>query len=281
MDSLWAEMPLFLAIARTGTISGAADQLDVNRTTVARRLKTLEQKTGAKLFAGNAGRYDLTPLGRDLLAVAEAAEAALYKSEAFLFDGQEEPTGPLKVSVPPHLMQIAAPLFVDMANRFPALEIDIVATYQLTALEAREVDLGLRILRRAPQFPIYGRMVRSFGGAVFRAVNHKPDREIQVLRHGEVELPAGMKELVQGKNSLITDDIWVKQELIAAGGIGRLPLFMGDADPRLERASSILPDAGWRLWLVTQDAFRASPRLSGLIEEISRYFRALPPEQTD
>lgn len=264
-------MPLFLALARFGALQAAADQLDVNRTTVARRLNALEQKVGAKLFTGDAGRYMLTPVGRELLAVAEAAEAALYKSESLLF-GDNAGRGPLRITVPPHLMQIAAPLFIRLAQEHPAFEIDIVATYALEAIEAREADLALRFLRKPPQFPLYGRMLRPFFGAIYRACNSEPDGCVAVVRHGEVAIPNAYRRWRKDAPALQTDDIWVKQELIAAGGIGRLPTFMGDADPRLERASDLLPDAGWKLWLVTQDAFRASPRLRIVTEEISTFF---------
>ncbi len=103
-------MPLFLALARNQTLQAAADQLDVNRTTISRRLATLERKLGAKLFENTAGVYELTTLGRGLMANAEAAEAALYQSESMLFAEPPMPKGPLKITIPPHLMQMAAPM---------------------------------------------------------------------------------------------------------------------------------------------------------------------------
>ena len=275
MDDLWAEMPLFLALARNGALQKAADKLDVNRTTVARRLAVLEQKLGTKLFSSSNGVYELTSMGRDLMTVAEAAEAALYQSEALLFSEPPTPKGPLKITVPPHLMQIAAPLFPKLASKFPDLQIDLVATYQLEAVEARDADLALRILRKPPQFPLYGRKLLSLRGAVFRAKGKSFDECVELVRHGEVVVPAPLKNWPANLPKITIDDIWAKQELIAAGGFGRLPLFMGDADPRLERASDIMPDAGWRLWLVTQDAFRKSPRLRLIIDELSNFFLSL------
>ena len=39
----WDHLEYFLAVARAGSLSGAAKQLDVNHSTVARRLEKLEQ----------------------------------------------------------------------------------------------------------------------------------------------------------------------------------------------------------------------------------------------
>lgn len=276
LELLWAEMPLFLALARLGTLQRAADQLGVNRTTVARRLTALEQKIGSRLFASEAGKYLLTTVGRDLITVAEAAEAALYKSESLLFDQQVEPVGPLKITVPPHLMQMAAPVFPALAKKFPKLEIDLIATYQLEAIEARHADLALRILRTPPKFPLYGYNLKTLRGAIFRPKDSAGQDLVHLVRHGEAEVPPHIWRKPPEMRQLTTDDIWAKQEMIAAGGLGRLPLFMGDNDPRLERASDTLPDAGWRLWLITQDAFRASPRLQIVIDELSNFFSSLP-----
>ena len=98
---------------------------------------------------------------------------------------------------------------------------------------------------------------------------------VYVLRHGEIK--TSLDTAAQhGAGAIIhVDDIWAKQELIASGGIGRLPVFMEDGDARLKRASDVLPDLGWKLWMVTHEAFKTSPRLKVIMSEISAYFDAL------
>ena len=46
----WDDMRLFLAVARTGSISGAARQLGVQHSTVSRRMRQLEEQLGARLI---------------------------------------------------------------------------------------------------------------------------------------------------------------------------------------------------------------------------------------
>ena len=46
----WDDIPLFLSIARAGSLAGAARTLDLNAATVYRRLNALEEDLAARLF---------------------------------------------------------------------------------------------------------------------------------------------------------------------------------------------------------------------------------------
>jgi len=56
----WDDMRLFLAVARAGSISGAARQLGVQHSTVSRRMRSLEEKLGARLIERKKSGYELT-----------------------------------------------------------------------------------------------------------------------------------------------------------------------------------------------------------------------------
>lgn len=276
MDSLWGKMPVLLALSRLGSLEAAAEHLNVNRTTVSRRLKSLEEQVGGVLFHRSDGRYSLTPLGREMLAAVEAAESHLAKMEALL-PAQDEPArGPVTLTTAPHLVPLIAPALVTIAEQYPDISLDICSTYQVQQLEAREADIALRVLRTEPQHPLVGRRLRRLSGAMYGAKTPQTDRPVFIERHGEVPVPEDFISWDDSTPKLTTDDIVAKLELQAAGGIGRLPVFMGDADPRLKRVSGLLPDAGWSLWLLTHEAFRASPRLRLVIDAITAHFQQLP-----
>src|SRR6476469_1782972 len=78
MNSLpeWTDLRFFLELARAGTLSGASRGLQVEHTTVARRIDRLEQQLGAALFDRSREGYELTEMGRALLPHAEAMEGA-------------------------------------------------------------------------------------------------------------------------------------------------------------------------------------------------------------
>ena len=72
----WDNLQVFLAIARAGRISAAARRLEVEHTTVSRRLAALEAELGVPLFHRTAAGYVLTPHGHNVLSSAETMEGA-------------------------------------------------------------------------------------------------------------------------------------------------------------------------------------------------------------
>ena len=79
MNSLpeWTDLRFFLELARAGTLSGASRRLEVEHTTVARRIDRLEHQLGNTLFDRSREGYELTEMGRALLPHAALLRAAL------------------------------------------------------------------------------------------------------------------------------------------------------------------------------------------------------------
>jgi DNA-binding transcriptional LysR family regulator len=71
----WDDFRHFLAVARSGTLSAAADATGTDHTTVARRISRLEEACGAQMFFRSNAGYELTAAGEKLLPLAEAMEA--------------------------------------------------------------------------------------------------------------------------------------------------------------------------------------------------------------
>jgi len=67
----WDDFRYFLAIARAGTLAGAARDLTVEHTTVGRRLTALEQALGTRLFTRGPDGFIPTRAGREILPLAE------------------------------------------------------------------------------------------------------------------------------------------------------------------------------------------------------------------
>ena len=73
----WDDIRVFLAVARTESLSGAGRVLQMDPATVGRRVARLEQGLSVALFAKSPQGYDLTRDGARLLAHAEEAEKAM------------------------------------------------------------------------------------------------------------------------------------------------------------------------------------------------------------
>lgn len=125
----------FIAIATTGSFTGAARQLALSKSVISERLQELERSLGTKLVQRTTRRVSLTADGaafyqRAKLIVREAELAA-----AELAERRGKVAGPLRISAPVSLgyLHLAGALFGFMA-RYP--EIDLTLD-----LEDRFVDL--------------------------------------------------------------------------------------------------------------------------------------------
>jgi DNA-binding transcriptional LysR family regulator len=72
----WDNLRYFLAVARTGTLSAAAEQLGTEHTTVARHTHALEEELNSRLFHRSNSGYGLTEAGERLFAGGGAVERA-------------------------------------------------------------------------------------------------------------------------------------------------------------------------------------------------------------
>jgi DNA-binding transcriptional LysR family regulator len=72
----WDDTRIFLAIARAGTLSGAAEAMEMGIATISRRLDRLEQSLSVPLFSRHQSGYRLTDDGEALVEQAEALEYA-------------------------------------------------------------------------------------------------------------------------------------------------------------------------------------------------------------
>ena len=77
----WNDIPYFLAVADSGTLTGAASKLSVNHSTVFRRINTLEEKLGLRLFDRLPEGYSLTEAGSSVVEHARLAESSIHSFE--------------------------------------------------------------------------------------------------------------------------------------------------------------------------------------------------------
>ena len=72
----WSLVQAFLAVAETGSLSGAARVLGTSQPTLGRQIKTLEAQLGADLFLRQARGLALSETGTALIAPAQAMRTA-------------------------------------------------------------------------------------------------------------------------------------------------------------------------------------------------------------
>jgi DNA-binding transcriptional LysR family regulator len=142
----WDDFRFFLAVARTGTLSAAAGLLGTEHTTVARRVSTLEGALNTRLFHKSNLGYSLTEAGDKLLAAAETMESASVEAQLAAQNEDHAIIGAVRVGAPDGFGSIfLAPRMHLITERYPKLQVELLATARLFSLSKREADIAISL----------------------------------------------------------------------------------------------------------------------------------------
>ena len=144
---IWDDARIFLAIARSGTLSGAAIALEMGIATVSRRLDRLEAVLGVPLFSRHQQGYRLTDDGEALLERAEALEQAghLFGEAA---EHQGRVAGCVRLATAENLANpLIIPSLPQLFTRHPELRVELISGVQTVNLHRRDADLAVRMVK--------------------------------------------------------------------------------------------------------------------------------------
>ena len=151
----WDNIRVFLAVARTGHILGAAKRLRLNHATVARRLNGLETALQAKLFVRRPSGCSLTDEGERLLAHAERIETEILVGGSNIGRTDKSIEGTVRIGAPDGFgVAFLARRIGRLKALFPHLLIQLVPASQTFSLSRRDADIAITIGR-----PEEGRLV--------------------------------------------------------------------------------------------------------------------------
>jgi DNA-binding transcriptional LysR family regulator len=158
----WDGLQVFLAVARTGRMSTAARRLDVEHTTVSRRLAALEAELGVPLFYRTASGYVLTPHGHNVLSSAEAMEGAAIAVAARAREKTAAIAGRVRLALPPEFAShwLAANLQPFRAAN-PYIELQILVGTRQRNLSRGEAELAVQSPMPRQQGLIATRIART------------------------------------------------------------------------------------------------------------------------
>ena len=143
----WDDLRIFLAVARSESLSGAGKRLKIDAATVGRRIARLEEAMGTRLFAKSPQGYALTEEGTRLLPHAERAESALDGAREAL-SGPEGLSGQIRIGAPDGCANYLLPQVLSaICDANPGLEVQIVALPRVFNLSKREADLAIAVSR--------------------------------------------------------------------------------------------------------------------------------------
>jgi len=180
------DLLLFARVVDAGSLSRAAEQLRLPKSTVSRRLSGLEQRLGEKLLQRSTRRLTLTDFGQGVLEHARAVAAEVDGALALALHRQQRPRGRLRVSMPSDLARL---VLSSAISRFvidqPEVQLELDLSPRRVDLIAEGFDLALRIGPLNADSQLAARRLTRLSTSLYAAPAF-------LERHGEPQLPEGL-----------------------------------------------------------------------------------------
>ena len=274
---VWDDLRVFLAVARTGTLSGAAGQLRLGLATVSRRIERLEHGLERPLFLRQQSGYRLTEDGHALRERAEEMEAAAQSLSASM-RSTPEVSGHVRLATAENLAtELILPALPRLTERYPQLTLEIVTDIAPVNLHRRDADLALRMMR-----PERGHVTQQrlgvLGYGLYGAPGYLAHRQVAedagchdrdrfiTWAEAQAHLPAArwVESLLHGRAPVLATTSLATQLAACIAGIGLavLPHFL--ARPRGLVCLNADLGIDQSIWLITQSDLAQSRRVQAV-----------------
>jgi DNA-binding transcriptional LysR family regulator len=277
------DLLVLLAVGRSGRYTTAAEELGINHTTISRRIAALEHAVGGRVLTRTAGGWELTDLGREAVAAAEAIESAV-RSLSATPDGARQLEGVVRISATDGFSAyIAAPAAAQVQRRHPRVAVEIVATTRRASQQRSSLDLEIVVgapqVRRAEAIRLGDYCLGLYGARDYLAEHGTPESVDDLARYPLVYFIDAMLQVDDldiatsfapaMRESVTSTNVFVHVEATrAAAGLGMLPCFMADRHADLIR---VLPDSvavQLTYWLVARSETLRRPVVAAVVEAI-------------
>jgi len=290
----WNDLKYLVALAEHGSTLAAARALQVNASTVQRRLLELEARIGQPLVRRESTGYHLTDYGRDLVPLAQRVAEAVSGLELHVQAKRHELVGSIRMTCPePVAHRIAKAQLLDRFHvRHPGLRVEWVMSDKYLDIAKGDADVALRS-GDVEDSDLVGRKVADSLWGVYASRQYlerhgRPERIEDLGQHNIVGFDESMANhrlmtwlravapdanIVARNNSVLGLLYSVK----AGVGIAALPMPLGDGEPELVQLFGPVPELT-RIWrLLTRPEIRHTPRISALFEFMLEEIDVLRP----
>ena len=270
----WALVKSFLAVLDAGSLMAAARRTGNQQPTLSRHLSELEAQLGTPLFERTGRGVSALPAA---LAIADAARQMQQGAETLartLAGRRDQTTGTVRITT----SMVAAtyllpPVLAELHRQEPGIQLELVASNQLTNLLRREADIAVRMLR-PEQSSLVARKLGKVGIGAYAHERYleragTPREPAELARHtligyatdDLIERGFAALGLPLKRNSFAirTDDQVAYGMLVAQGaGIGFVAHYNAPHWPGVRRVLPQLPIPPLPCWLAVHREIRSS-----------------------
>lgn len=295
------DLRAFFTVVETGSLTAAARQLAIPKSTLGRRLTRLEESLDSQLVVRTPRHTEITPTGRLLYERGEPLLACLDEVGAAVMDRPTEPSGTLRVAAPPDVAAtLLGRLCAELTRRHPKISVSLVASNAVVDLLSDGFDVALRVhlgdlpdnaslrVRRLGTVE-----VGLFASPEYLEAHGTPRTPAQLERHALVAMDGPRSRrwsLVHARSDRTArvrvspvissnDHQALRGAALAAAGIASLPEFLCTTAVAEGRLARVLPT--WSLGiahvsLLWPASRHAAPRVRAFLDLAIETFAAQP-----
>jgi DNA-binding transcriptional LysR family regulator len=279
----WNDVKYFLALYRAGTLAGAAAALRINATTVGRRLGSLEEQVGARLFDRTPDRYTLTQAGRDMLRRAESIEREALALEREVTGADGRLAGVVRLASTETLAtRFLAPKLPAFFAAHPDIVLELQCSNRGVSLARREADVALR-LSRPHEDNVVTRKIATIDLALYasndyfarRGMPASPDtslRDHDLVMFADTRTFALENVWIDARRDgarvvLRSDSVSSIYSATVAGlGIALLPRTVAEREPTLRRIDTASAPEPRNVWQAVHADLQKSARIRAVLD---------------
>lgn len=277
------DLRLILALSRAGKLAEAGERLGVDSSTVFRSLQRIERSLGLVLFERSRRGYSPNELAQTLAEQGERLEAVLEAASSALQMEPAQVAGTVRLTMTDTVLHgLIAPAFGPLKQLHPLLSFDISTGNELANLTRRDADIAVRATKRPPQH-LVGKCIGPVRVALYAAAGSGVTlADVEAERVAWVAPDEALPEhpsvlwrrqrypkvapLYKVSSILSVADL-VAQNL----GVGLLPIFLGERQPRLLRLTDEISECQTELWLLTHAEARHQRRVAAVYSYLAQH----------
>ncbi len=267
----WNDIQYCLAVVKEGSVTAAARALDVNHTTVSRRITALEKQLNVRLFDRSTAGWLITPVGESVLKSAESIAEEVSNIQRQVLADSQELSGTLKVTaVDLTIQRVLQPGLKAFCTKYPDISIELIASEDPFNLSVHEADIAFRVTNDPPP-NVLGKKIADFAYGIYAT-----DELAEAISKGSRDVGAILwlsdprRPQPQWKDKGFPDlpvryrvnSLNVAYELVRHGhGIAQLPTGLGELDPLLTRIPCDHVEQPMGFWVLSHIDLRTTARI--------------------
>lgn len=258
MDHLSA-IRSFVEIADQGSLTRAAETLDLSRAMVSRHLEALERWLGTRLLHRTTRRVSLSEAGQEAMPRLRQMLALAADLQAVSGARRAEPAGKLRITTSlSFAMACLTRALVDFQARHPRIEVELLTVDRAVDLVSERIDLAVRITNRLDEGVVARRLAncRSVlcASPAYLKRHGQPQRPEDLATHPCITHAFGTRADYRLRHGgrLTTHSVTgplssnetavLRQAALAGAGIAMLPTYFVGEDLQRGLLRRVLPE---------------------------------------